>query len=157
MKGYLTEDEHATWRSWVTATRQLNDQLGRELQDAHGITIADFEILDYLADADDHRMRMNELAELTVSSRSRLSHQIDRLVRGGFVSRKHCPTDGRGLYAVLTRKGVKAFEAAAPEHSQGVRAHFFDVLSQREADTVTRACGKLSAAAELAGAGQPSA
>ena len=145
MHGYLTEDEHASWRAWVTASRKLNDLLGRTLQDGQGISMADFEILGRLAEADSNSMRMKELAQQMVCSRSRLSHQIDRLERAGLVARQHCPTDGRGLYAVLTARGEKAYRAAAPDHADGIRANFFGTLSRRDIEAITKACVKLTA------------
>ena len=79
MTRWLTEDEQRSWRAWLAASLLLQDRLNRDLQEQTGMTMADYEILVRLSEAPDRRIRMSELAELTLSSRSRLSHQIDRM------------------------------------------------------------------------------
>ena len=83
MTRWLTAEQQKNWRAWLSASQLLNDQLSRELQDKHGMTIADYEILVRLSEAPERRLRMSELAEQTLSSRSRLSHQIDRMEKAG--------------------------------------------------------------------------
>ena len=84
MTRWLSEDEQVHWRSWITANRLLSDHLGRDLQAKCGLTMADYEIMVRLSELPEHRMRMSELAQVVVSSRSRLSHQIDRMQAAGF-------------------------------------------------------------------------
>jgi DNA-binding MarR family transcriptional regulator len=74
-------------------------------------------------------LRMSQLADRCLSSRSRLSHAVSRLEERGWVRRQTCEGDGRGLLAVLTDEGFTALEAAAPVHVEGVRTHLFDQLS----------------------------
>jgi DNA-binding MarR family transcriptional regulator len=77
-------------------------------------------------------MRMSELADRCLSSRSRLSHAVSRLEERGWVRRQVCPDDGRGQLAVLTDDGFTALEAAAPVHVESVRTHLFDQLSPQQ-------------------------
>jgi DNA-binding MarR family transcriptional regulator len=77
-------------------------------------------------------LRMSQLADRCLSSRSRLSHAVSRLEERGWVRRQVCPDDGRGQLAVLTDEGFAALEAAAPVHVEGVRAHLFDQLSPQQ-------------------------
>ena len=111
---WLSAAEQRAWRSWLAADRLLLDRLDRQLQDDAGMSHADYEILVHLSEADDDRMRMSELAERALFSRSRLSHAVSRLERLGWVAREDCATDRRGMYAVLTPTGRAALEAAAP-------------------------------------------
>ena len=90
MTRWLSEEEQRHWRAWLAASLLLNDRLSRDLQEQHDLTIADYEILVWLSEAPDRRLRMSELARRALSSRSRLSHQIDRMERAGLVTREVC-------------------------------------------------------------------
>ena len=119
------------WRAYIVGTELMRQQLHRELQDAHGMTIADYEVLVQLSDRDG-RMRMTQLAGRVASSKSRLSHQISRMERAGLVRRVDCPDDARGVIAELTDKGMDLLRAAAPTHVAGVREHLIDLLTPEE-------------------------
>ena len=83
---WLSAAEQRTWRSWLAADRLLLDRLDRQLQDDAGMSHADYEILVHLSEADGDRMRMSELAERALFSRSRLSHAVSRLERLDWVA-----------------------------------------------------------------------
>jgi DNA-binding MarR family transcriptional regulator len=129
MTRWLTADQQAHWRAYIAATTLLADKLNREMQASHGIPMADYEILVRLSEAPERRLRMSQLAEFTLASRSRLSHQIDRLEKVGLVVREACETDKRGANAVLTDDGWNLLVAAAPAHVAGVREHLVDLLT----------------------------
>lgn len=131
---WLDEREQAAWRAYLGMTTLLHHQLERELQRAAGMPHAYYEILVRLSEAPERSLRMSRLAELTLSSRGRLSHAVARLEEEGWVVREPCATDGRGLVARLTAEGYAVLEAAAPEHVAGVRRHLFDQLSATEVD-----------------------
>jgi DNA-binding MarR family transcriptional regulator len=142
---WLTEDEQRSWRAWLSASLLLNDRLSRELQAQHGITIADYEILVRLSEAGaDRRLRMSELAESTLSSRSRLSHQIDRMEKAGLVERQSCDDDRRGSFAALTEQGWQTLVEVAPDHVDSVRAHLVDQLTPAEFTALGNACRKVA-------------
>jgi DNA-binding MarR family transcriptional regulator len=132
MTRWLTHSEQVSWRSWLTAITLVPDRLGRELQAASGLTLADYDILVRLSETPEHSLRMSDLARKTLVSRSRLTHQIDRMERAGLVSRSNCEDDGRGLLAVMTEKGWQLLQASAPDHVESVREHLVDVLSPEE-------------------------
>ncbi len=142
---WLTEDEQISWRAWLSASLLLNDRLSRELQAQHGLTIADYEILVRLSEIPDRRMRMSDLAEATLSSRSRLSHQIDRMEKAGLVERQSCDDDRRGAYAALTDLGQQTLVDVAPDHVDSVRAHLVDQLTCDEFAALGKACRKVAA------------
>jgi DNA-binding MarR family transcriptional regulator len=126
---WLDEDEQKAWRAWLFSTMLLQDRLDRELTQETGISHAYYEILVALSEAPERMMRMSELADRCLSSRSRLSHAVSRLEERGWVRRQVCAEDGRGLLAVLTDEGFSALEGAAPVHVESVRTHLFDQLS----------------------------
>jgi DNA-binding MarR family transcriptional regulator len=141
---WLSEDEQRAWRAWIAASNTLNHRLSADLQSQHGLTLADYEILVQLSEHPDRKLRMSELAEATLASRSRLSHQVDRLVKRGLVERQECEFDKRGSFAALTDQGWKAIVAAAPDHVESVRTYLVDVLTPQEFDALGRACRKVS-------------
>jgi DNA-binding MarR family transcriptional regulator len=132
---WLTTDEQAAWRAFVTGSSRLMAQLERELK-AQGLTHDDYGVLVALSEAPEDRMRMSDLACSSVESRSRLSHHITRLEARGLVERESCPSDRRGSFAVLTPEGRATIEAVAPHHVAGVRRHLLDHLSAEELRTL---------------------
>ena len=132
MTRWLNQEQQKHWRAWIATSILLNDRLSRELQDFSGLTINDYEILVRLSEAHDRSMRMSELATQTLLSRSRLSHQIDRMEKAGLVERAVCDTDRRGQIARMTELGWQTLVKAAPDHVESVRTHFVDILSDEE-------------------------
>jgi DNA-binding MarR family transcriptional regulator len=128
---WLTPTEMAAWRRYIVASRRLIEALDSDL-DQHDLSMADYEILAQLSDAPDRRMRMAELAEIAMLSRSRLSHRMKVMEEAGWVRREACPDDKRGFFAVMTPKGWKAIVAAAPDHVASVRTRFVDNLSKAD-------------------------
>ncbi len=143
MTRWLDDDQQRHWRAWMAAQTLLRERLSRDLQERHGLTLADYEILVRLSEADDRRLRMSRLAEGTLASRSRLTHQIDRLERELLVTREPCEDDRRGQLAVLTDHGFERLSAAAPTHVEGVRAHLVDVLTPDQFAAVGEACATI--------------
>src|SRR3981081_3198570 len=89
---WLQPDEQRTWRAFLAASHQLWDQLDRELQHEAGLPMAYYQVLAMLSEAPNRTLRMSDLAEQTWSSRSRLSHAVDRLEERGWVRRISCPS-----------------------------------------------------------------
>ena len=137
---WLSEDEQRSWRAFLSVNLLLFDQLGREMQRQHGLTNADYEILVNLSEAPDRRLRMSELAGRTLSSRSRLSHQVARMEAAGLVERTPCAQDRRGFWANLTETGWKTLVEAAPDHVAGVRAHLVDAMTPEQFSQLGQAC-----------------
>src|SRR6202522_881820 len=110
---WLTDEEQRAWRSYIRLAQLLMRQLDRDLH-AFGLSMHDYEILVELSEAPDSRLRMTELADRTAQSRSRLSHQINRMETRGLVSREGCEGDKRGTFAVLTDRGAAMIGNVAP-------------------------------------------
>jgi len=139
---WLSEDEQRTWRAFLAAVRLLTTELDRDLQRDADMPHAYYEILVALSEAPGRTLRMSELAGVSMSSRSRLSHAVSRLEEEGWVERRECPTDRRGALAVLTDKGYAVLEAAAPGHVDAVRRNLFDRLTVTQVEQL----GAISAA-----------
>src|SRR3954468_19663620 len=131
---WLSPDEQRAWRNYLEATKVLFDALDRQLQRDADMPHAYYEILVRLSEADARSLRMSELADRTLSSRSRLSHAVARLEERGWVVREECPTDRRGQVARLTDQGFATLAAAAPGHVNAVRDYVIDVLSAEQLD-----------------------
>lgn len=140
---WLDPDEQAAWRAFLSATQLLFDQLDRELQRDARIPHTYYEILVRLSEAPETRLRMSELAQHSLSSRSRLSHAVTRLEEAGWVRRELCPSDGRGSYAVLTPAGSDALTAAAPGHVRAVRQYLIDRLSREQVAQLTEISNRI--------------
>jgi DNA-binding MarR family transcriptional regulator len=133
---WLDADEQKAWRAWLYSAQLLMDRLDRELTHETGISHAYYEILVALSETPGRKLRMSELADRLLSSRSRLSHAVSRLEERGWVVRELCQDDGRGQLAVLTDNGFAALEAAAPIHVESVRTHLFDQLSPAQVEAM---------------------
>lgn len=129
---WLNTEEQRTWRALLAMMSTLREQMDRQLQQEAGVPHAYYEILVHLSEAPERMLRMSELADRAQSSRSRLSHAVARLEQKGWVRRVACPSDKRGLHAVLTDEGFAALAAAAPGHVGTVRRVVFDPLASEQ-------------------------
>ncbi|MDP9844981.1 MarR family winged helix-turn-helix transcriptional regulator [Streptosporangium lutulentum] len=125
---WLSPIEQRVWRTHLAAHKLLDHRLDRELQ-PFGLSVNDYEILVNLSETPGHRIRMSDLADATIQSRSRLSHQISRMEAAGLVARETCEDDRRGTFAVLTEHGWATIQKVAPHHVASVRQHFIDLLT----------------------------
>jgi DNA-binding MarR family transcriptional regulator len=107
----------------------VTQQLDAQMRSDHGLSLSAYEVLMFLADAPDHRLRMSEIADRVLLSRSGCTRLVDRLVDQGYVTRCAASCDGRGLYAQLTDAGVAKITAARVTHHDGIRRFFLDRLT----------------------------
>ncbi|WP_307188857.1 MarR family winged helix-turn-helix transcriptional regulator [Nocardia anaemiae] len=120
----------------MDGNQRLATALNRQLQRDSDLTLAEYRILVLLSEAPDRSLRMSELADGVLSSRSRLTHQIRRLETQRMVRRNTCLEDGRGVLAELTEEGMRRLEAAAPGHVEAVRRNFIDLLGPEQLEIV---------------------
>lgn len=126
----------AVWSDFLHAHAALTDVLGRELTETAGMPLAWYDVLVQLSAAAGGRLRMQELAAAVVLSKSGLTRLVDRLEHAGLVTRASCPSDRRGTFAEITRKGRAALRAARPVHLEGVARHFSAHLSPGELEAL---------------------
>ena len=132
----LTPPELRAWRGMLRAHAALAKALDAQLEAAHGLQLSSYEVLMYLADAEDERMRMCDLASSILLSRSGLTRLVDRLQREGLLERVACRDDARGAFAKLTPLGRERLAAARITHLAGVRAMFLDVFTPQELEVL---------------------
>ena len=133
----------AGWRSFLRAHARVVGDLESELQTEQRMALTDYDVLVQLAAADARRLRMSELADRLLLSRSGATRLVDRLVAGGLVERVTCDTDRRGQWAQLTAPGLERLRAASPTHLRGVARHFLDRYSPEELAQLQRLLDRL--------------
>lgn len=141
-KPELSDQQLDAWRSFLRAHSELIRTLDRELESQQGIPITFFDVLAQLTGAGG-RLRMSELADAVLLSRSGVTRLVDRMERDGLVKREHCPTDRRAMYTTITPAGKRALAKARPVHLRGVAEHFARHLSDGEAKTLAAALGRM--------------
>ena len=134
------------WRTMLEAHSAAIDILSRELAEEHDLPLAWYEVLLYLSEADEGHLRMHELAESLLLSRSAATRFIDRMEEAGLVTRQACPTDRRGMFVVLTAQGRRRFVEAAPTHLAGITRTFSDHVTDEEARIMVDVLGRVKSA-----------
>jgi DNA-binding MarR family transcriptional regulator len=122
----------SAWQAFLHAHARVVRELERELQDEQQLALTDYDVLVQLATAGEHRLRMSELADRLLLSRSGATRLVDRLVADGLVERVSCESDRRGQWASLTDAGYGRLRRASPTHLRGVATHFLDRLSSED-------------------------
>jgi DNA-binding MarR family transcriptional regulator len=130
---WLNPREDRAWRAFVYANYQLVGQLNRGLQKS-GLSGADYAVLAVLSAHDGGRMPARDLGNALSWEKSRVSHQLRRMQKVGFVSREPNPNDARSTMVCLVPAGRAAIENAAPSHVEDVRRNFIDLMTPAELD-----------------------
>jgi len=128
----------AAWSTFLRAHARVVRELERELQAGQNLALTDYDVLVQLAAATERRLRMSELADRLLLSRSGITRLVDRLVADGLVERVMCESDRRGQWAALTDAGRDRLRRAAPTHLRGVATHFLDRLSADDLASLER-------------------
>jgi len=148
---HLDERELRAWRGLLCAHAALVKALDAELEEAHGLPLSSYEVLRYLADAEDQRMRMCDLASSVLLSRSGLTRLVDRLAREGLLERVACSEDARGAFARLTPTGRRQLQDARATHLAGVRTLFLEHFEPGELDVLGEFFARITPAAGACG------
>jgi DNA-binding MarR family transcriptional regulator len=138
MKQTLDRAQLKTWRTFITSHATVIDLIEHELAEAKQLPLSSYDVLLALVEAPNRRLRMHELAQAVVLSRSGLTRLVDRLEQEGLLRRDRTGSDRRATYAVLTLKGFRAFRHAWPIYAQGIFKHFIHYLTDEEMATLTR-------------------
>ena len=143
----IDEFHLAAWRAFLNTHAVVIDLIERELARAKQLPLSSYDVLLTLLEAPNHLLRMHEIAEAVVLSRSGLTRLIDRLETQGLLLRERSESDRRGAYAVLTSDGVTALRQAWPIYARGIDQYFASLLSDEEVRTLTEALERVLAAA----------
>jgi DNA-binding MarR family transcriptional regulator len=141
----LDAGEMAAWHAFIRAHARVVRLLEAELEAEHGLSLPAYEVLAHLTEAPDRRLRMSDLAAMSILTPSGLTRVVDKLVREGFVERQRCQTDARVVYAVVTPAGIARIEQAYPTHLRGVRQHLVDRLGAEQLAAIRDALEPLTA------------
>ena len=135
--------ELASWRSFLRAHAGITKLLESELETEQELSLAAYDVLVQLSEAPGHRLRMTELADAVLLSRSGVTRLVDRMEKVGLVARAKVAADGRGVTARLTDAGYERLRIAATTHLRGIRRHFADRLDADDLADLERITGKL--------------
>ncbi|MFJ7264614.1 MarR family winged helix-turn-helix transcriptional regulator [Streptomyces globosus] len=141
---WLDEREMRAWRGFLAASALVNRHLDQQLKDDSGLSHPQYEILVRLAAAPRGELRMTELANGLINSKSGLTYQVTQMEKAGLVQRRSCPSDVRGVFAVLTEAGRARLEEAAPGHVEAVREALIDVLTPAQLEAIADGLGEVS-------------
>lgn len=133
------------WRSFLRTHAGITRRLEAELMSEHDLPLASYDVLVQLAEVPQRRLRMTDLADAVLLSRSGLTRLVDRLTRDGLVNRQPCEDDARGMYAVLTPAGLERLRRAAPVHLRGIEEHMTGRLDDAELTTLTALLARIEA------------
>jgi DNA-binding MarR family transcriptional regulator len=139
----LDAEELDAWRGLLRAHSALTKALDAELVREHGLPLSSYEVLLFLADSSKGQMRMSDLADGVLLSRSGLTRLVDRMERDGLLSRERCEDDARGWFAAITPKGLEVFTRARQTHLEGVRKRFLSRFTRDELRTLGALWDKL--------------
>ena len=141
----------APWRAFMLAHARVTRRLDEEMHAEHDISFSEYDALLTIAEAPGRRIRMGQLADEVLLSKSGVTRLIDRLVGDGLVERSACMADARGAEAVLTEVGLTRLREASQTHLRGISEHFLAVVDPTDLEMLERS---MTAMARQAGPGQ---
>ena len=141
------------WRTFLQAHARLFRRLDDELRQEHGLSLPEYEALMHVGRAPGRRLRMSQLAQQVLLSKSGVTRLVDRLVADGLIERSTCSTDARGAEAVLTTAGLARLRSAAGTHLRGIDRYFVSALTPGDLETIARTMQSVSNRAGPDGAG----
>lgn len=144
MSSTLNSQQLHAWRSFLTAHARVIARLEEELDQEQHLQITWYEVLLLLREAPEGRLRMHELAESRLLSRSAATRLVDRMEEAGLVERAVSSDDRRGTFVALTPEGLAALRRTAPVHLRGIEEHFARHLSDEETEVVAETMSRVA-------------
>lgn len=141
---WLDAEQQRIWRAFLNGVAKINDRLDAELR-PFGLDLGEYEILVHLSESEGRSLRMSDLASRVRQSRSRLTHTIARMEAKGLVARAACPSDRRGVIAVMTESGYQLLVQAAPCHVESVRRALVDPVDPADFEALGRVMDAVAA------------
>jgi DNA-binding MarR family transcriptional regulator len=143
---WLTSEELRMWRAFIDASAGVLHRVEADLKADSTLSFDDYEVLVHLSEHPDRQLRMSDLTERLVASKSGLTLRIDRLSKRGLVRREPCEHDKRSIYAVLTEEGFDTIKRTAPDHVSSVRRHLLDALTAADVSCMADALQRVTTA-----------
>jgi DNA-binding MarR family transcriptional regulator len=141
---WLDEREMRAWQAFLVAGALVGRRVEQQLKDEAGLSHLQYEVLVRLSAAEHGEVRMRELADSVLSTKSGLTYQIGQLEKAGLVRRRVCESDVRGVLACLTDAGRARLAEIAPGHLATVREYLIDVLDREQLDQLSEALEKVA-------------
>jgi DNA-binding MarR family transcriptional regulator len=135
----LDAASNTAWRAFLTVHARVIELIERELAAAELPPLEWYDVLFALKEAPDHRLRLHELAQAVLLSRTNMTRLVDRLEAAGLIRRERCTSDRRGAFAVLTEEGLAMQQRMWPAYAQGITEYFACHLSDEEVSILTKA------------------
>ena len=145
-KPILDNLQNSVWRLFITANVKLLDRMGEKFSQAGLPSMDWYDVLLTLKEAPEYRLRLSDLAQKALLSRSNLTHLVDRLEKAGLLYRKRCPSDRRGTYAVLTEAGLAMQQQMWTVYAEGIAEYFACHLDDEELQVMQRVLKRMLAA-----------
>ncbi|GAB4152914.1 MAG: MarR family transcriptional regulator [Cyanobacteria bacterium J069] len=139
----LSEAHNRAWRLFLTVSLRLGDRVDTAFSNAKLPSMEAYDVLFTLKKAPDYRLRLSDLADQILLSRSNLTRLCDRLETAGLLVRESCPSDRRGTYAVLTPAGLDMQAQMWSVYSAVIATHFAQHLTEADTETMQRVCGQM--------------
>jgi DNA-binding MarR family transcriptional regulator len=140
---WLNDEEMRAWMAFVPAATLVGRELDKQLKEDMGLSHLQYEILIHLNEAEQGALRMTELAERLVNSKSGLTYQVGQMEKAGLVTRRQCEWSKSGVLAAITPEGRAMLERAAPGHVEKVREILIDVLTPEERKAIADGLGRV--------------
>ena len=141
---WLDDREMRAWQAFLTAGALVGRRVEQQLKEQAGLSHLQYEVLVRLSAAEGGELRMRELADSVLTSKSGLTYQIGQLETAGLVRRRICESDVRGVLACLTDAGRARLAEIAPGHVATVREYLIDVLDREQLAHLAEALGKVA-------------
>jgi DNA-binding MarR family transcriptional regulator len=139
----LSHQHHMAWFNMLRARASVERLVEQRRHSTEVVPLGWYDVLLTLEKAPEGRLRMSELADNVMTSRSGLTRLVDRLVEIGYIERANCATDRRSCYAVITKEGLKARAASWPLYSQWLAEYFASHISEEEAAALAEILKKI--------------
>jgi DNA-binding MarR family transcriptional regulator len=144
--GQRVHEQLGAWRAMVLAVGSVREVLEREIEGKGGVHLTWYEVMVNLSDAAGHRLRMQDLAERSLLSKSGLSQAVAHMEEAGFVRRENCESDRRGTFAVLTEAGERKFAEVEAVHLRAIQESFTSHLDEDEVRVLRTALERIATA-----------
>jgi DNA-binding MarR family transcriptional regulator len=144
----LSKVHNHAWRKFLVTHVTLIEQIERDLAQAQLPPLSWYDVLFALSEAPEQRLRLHELAQAVLLSRSNLTRLVDRLEVAGLIQREQCPSDRRGAFAVITDEGFKMLDQMWSVYGQAIEKYFACHLDTNEVKFLVKILNRLINAAD---------
>lgn len=149
MSSKLSKSHNLAWRKFLVAHVMLIEQIERDLAQAELPPLSWYDVLFALSEAPEQKLRLHELAQAVLLSRSNLTRLVDRLEVAGLIQREQCPIDRRGAFAVITDEGVKMLDRMWAVYGSAIEQYFARHLDATEVKFLIKILNRLTITTDL--------